>query len=147
MFLTGLSGTALADHNCNGTAAGDCMSRPFGVPTTLDEYKKLRAKWKNDPWNGAKLFIAAMLARQFNETEGNKMAVMAAHRTWLLGPGNWYKGYAMRRADLVYYKPYCMRALVQGTSNKKGYAFDPKKVVIKYRVQTKRNSSPTSKKY
>ena len=137
MFLTGLSGTALADHNCNGTAAGDCMSRPFGVPTTLAEYKKLRAKWSNDPWHGAMLFVAAMLARQLNEKEGNAMAVMSVDRASGLGSGNWYKGYALRRSDLAYYKAYCTRALVQGTSNKKGYAFNPNKVVLKFRVQAK----------
>ncbi len=146
-FLVSLPGSALADHNCNAASEGDCTVKTFALPKTLDAYKKLRAKWKSDPFHGAALFIAAMLVRQLDEKEGNKMAVMAGHRKWVLGKGNWYKGFAIRRAEMTYYKGHCTRALVQGTSHMKGYAFDPKKITLKFRVQTKRATKPSSGKY
>ena len=78
-----------------------------------------------------------MLARQLNPAEGNKMAVVAVDRVSRLERGSWYKGYRVRRTDLSFYKPHCMRALVQGTSYKKGYAFSPNKIVLRFRVQSR----------
>lgn len=136
-FIIGQPRDALAFHNCKPNAKGSCIGQPFALPKSVAEYKALRTKWGKDPWAGVQLFLAAMLVHQLNKELGQKLLVLAAHPAALLQRGNWYKGYALRRAQLQYLKPYCMRALVQGTSAKKGYAFNPKKIQLKYRVQTK----------
>ncbi len=138
VVLAGLVGNvaaAQAKHNCGQVTSGVCVTDSFELPTSVKEFIALRAKWKKDPWNGARLFITAMLVRQINKPLGQKLLVLAVDRDEQLVRGKWFKGYMMRQSSLRSSKPWCMRALVKGTSPRRGYAFDPKRVRIQFNTK------------
>jgi hypothetical protein len=143
---------ALAGVDCYRNKSDNCVDEPArALPTSVEEYLKLREELGKTPQGGAALLAYALMVRVSNKELGEQLLVVALDRS-RLGKGGTYKGYAIDQSTqyLIHQldkHSYCARSYADGSSPDNDYKLDPASVGLKFRKQTKYVGSIESGRY
>jgi hypothetical protein len=154
---------ALAPALCAPSAEGktiDCFQNvsanctdvaPRALPTSVDEFLKLREELAKTPEGAAMLFLFAAMVRLQNKDLGDQLLVLAVTKSKLRS-GKVYKGYALGSSARYLVQqmdrhPHCIRSYASSSNPENGYKLDPAQVGFKMRKQTRFVGSVESGRY
>ena len=121
------------------------------LPTSVEEYLKLRDDIGRSPQGGAALLAYALMVRGTNKALGEQLLVLALERS-RLRKGSTYKGFAVAGSSQYLLgqldkNPHCARSYAAGSSPENDYKLDPAAVGLKFRKQTKYAGSVESGRF
>lgn len=143
----------LSAVDCYTTSSKNCFEKQaYSLPSSVDEFLKLREKIGKEPYGGAALFLYALMVRTYDPQLGNQLLVLSIAEENLkkVASGGTYKGYSLsqtyllQQADKV---PHCIRSYGSNTKTENNYKIDPRSVGFRFRRQEKYAGSIESGTY
>jgi len=123
------------------------------LPTSVNQFIKMRDRLSTDPWGGAQMFLYALMVRLDDKQLADKMLVLSLAADQVQKGGkDIYKGYSWKSRWTYHIEntkkyDYCVRSYASGSSPKNDYALNSKNVAIWFRKQTSYNYDRAKGKY
>jgi hypothetical protein len=137
----GLAAAPAARADQSGAPCGkNCKKFPgHALPKSVDEFLALRDSLDKTPYDGAALFVYALMVYNLDEALGSQMLVLALSPSVLTKGGDVYKGYGLNKHKnymaMARKQAHCIRGYGRGATPDNNYKLDPKKVALTFKTQ------------
>ncbi len=126
---------------CQSTTSGTCTTPPNPIPTSFNEFLKLRDNVATTPWGGLSIWLHGLLVQKDNRKLGLKMLMVGTSFSRLID-GKRYKKKDFTSSDLRTFEsfnrqPYCANNYVVGATPDNGYSIDPGSVQFELKYTPK----------